>query len=140
LTRSMIVGVAISSRSLVMVTEVVIVLRSVVWNYGVAGIVRRWERRGQERSMRWGLEHMRWYVTCYGIGGSCRSRSSLSGLRRTTWWSRHCCNNTIARLPRVEKCSFTIKQACMLAQKKLIMQRCLWRSFSESLNQACSRT
>lgn len=58
--------------------------------------------------MRWCLEHMRWYVTRYGIGGSRRSRSGLSGLRRTSWRSGHCCNSIMARLLGFERCSCTI--------------------------------
>jgi hypothetical protein len=95
LARSMVVGVAIGSGSLAVVAKIMVVLPSVVWNDRITRIVCRREGRGQERSMRWGLEHVRWYITRYGIGRSCRGRSNLSGLRRTAWRSRHCVYETI---------------------------------------------
>lgn len=43
MARSTVVGGAIGSWSMVVSTEIVIVLRSVVWNYGIARNVCRWE-------------------------------------------------------------------------------------------------
>ena len=93
----MVVGGAIGGRSLVLVAEIVVVLRSVVWNDRIARVVCRREGRGQKRSMRWGLEHMRWNVTRYGVSRSRGSRGGLSVLRRPARWSRHCLTETIAR-------------------------------------------